>query len=291
MGLTEQIRAGGKLTRNLVQFVTDVVGSGSASLGSAYALINITPSLPCRLRLYDNEFSRDNLSEISRSFGDTNIQDNIALVGDFSQSVGGQSFKIDPTLYSVTENSFTYYRVDPPSEINIQATIFNLEDLSIETNNFVRRDLPIISASLEYNPNQGAIVEKGTINSLDIPTTYLLVSASLDDSAHIARLRLYSISSSLNLESEISRSFDVEASPNAFLIVDMILSGSNTTYFSPKIIGANLDTMGTDLENIRTSRELISGKKEIYYMLENKNINAVGAENIEVSLHVFSLEN
>jgi uncharacterized delta-60 repeat protein len=176
-----------------------------------------------------------------------------------------------------------------PIEIPITATVFNIEDGISINNNSSRRDLPTIMGTLDYNPNGGTTLEKDVINSPEVPTTYLLVSASLSDETHIARLRLYSVSASLNLQSELTRSFDVEASSSAYLIADMILSGSQTTYFAPKIIGANLENMGTNLENIRGNRELINGKKEIYYILENKRVGAV-ADEIEVSLHVFSLE-
>jgi hypothetical protein len=288
MGLTEQIRAGARLDRRFIQFTTDASGTGSASLAPSYALINIDASVPCRIRFYDNETSRDNANEIARVFGDTNIADDVALIGDFNLSANIRN-KVDPTLYAVTEDGFTYYRVEPAAAVNISLIAYNMEDPSIDNGALVRRDLPIIEGTLDYNPNGGTTLEKGVINSPEVPTTYLLVSASLSDPTHIARLRLYSVSASLNLQSEVARSFDVEASSSAYLIVDMILSGSQTTYFAPKIIGANLENMGTNLENIRGNRELINGKKEIYYILENKRVGAV-ADEIEVSLHVFSLE-
>jgi hypothetical protein len=288
MGLTEQIRAGARLTRRFTQFTTDVSGIGSASIDPAYAIINMDASATCRIRLYDNESSRDDVTEAAREFGDTNVADDIALIGDFNLTSGTRN-KIDPTLYAVTEDEFTYYRVEPAGEVVVSMITYTMEDATIQNGNLSRRDLPIISGTLDYNVNGGTTLEKGIINSPSVPTTYLLVSASLLDPTHIARLRLYSVSSSLNLQSEVTRSFDVEASSSAYLIADMILSGSQTTYFSPKIIGANLENMGTDLESIRGNRELINGKKEIYYILENKRVGAV-ADEIEVSLHVFSLE-
>jgi hypothetical protein len=288
MGLTEQVRAGARLSRKFIQFPADVSGIGSASLGSAYALINLNTSVPCRIRLYDNENSRDNATEISRQFGDTNIADNIALIGDFSQSVAGTISKIDPTLYSVTEDGFTYYRITPPGPMNVSVVVYNIEDSTID-GNFSRKDLPPIVGTLEYNPDGGTLFEKGIIDSPTIPTTYLLVSASSAPDT-ISRLRLYSVSSSLDDQAELTRSFDTEVSASAYLIVDMIISGSQPIYFSPKIIAANLDNMGTDLENIRADRDLINGKRELYYVLENKDSSSSGPENIEVSLHVFSLE-
>jgi len=288
MGLTEQIRAGARLERQFIQFTTDISGIGSASLAPSYALINIDASVPCRIRFYDNESSRDDANEIARPFGDTNIADDVALIGDFNLSANIRN-KVDPTLYAVTEDGFTYYRVDPAEAVNISLIIYNMEDPTLVNGTLVRRDLPTIIGTLDYNADGGTTLDTGVLNSSDVPSTYLLVSASLSDPTHIARLRLYSVSASLNLQSEVTRSFDVEASPSAYLITDMILSGSQPTYFAPKIIGANLENMGTNLENIRGNRELINGKKEIYYILENKRNGAVGDE-IEVSLHVFSLE-
>jgi hypothetical protein len=69
----------------------------------------------------------------------------------------------------------------------------------------------------------------------------------------------------------------------------MILSGSETTYFTPKIIGANLQTMGTDLNTIRTDRVAIVGLNELYYVIQNPNTSGPILP-ISTSIHVFSLE-
>jgi hypothetical protein len=69
----------------------------------------------------------------------------------------------------------------------------------------------------------------------------------------------------------------------------MILSGSETTYFTPKIIGANLQTMGTDLNAIRTDRVAIVGLNELYYVIQNPNTSGPILP-ISASIHVFSLE-
>jgi hypothetical protein len=88
---------------------------------------------------------------------------------------------------------------------------------------------------------------------------------------------------------EKARPFSVEASESARLIVDMILSQSLPTYFSPKIIGANLKNIKQSLNDMRGNANLISGENELYYILENIS-TAAGTADISASLHVYSLE-
>lgn len=288
MGLAEYIKSGVQLTRNSTVLDTTITGSGSVELGSVYGLLSITTTVPCRLRLYDNEYSRDVATEIARTFGNTNVAANIALVGDFSMSAIG-TYTIDPVLYGFVETAstkLTYYRIDNVSTPPYPKITFNtylMENSSITTNG--RKNFPEISAVL----SQGQSV-RGVINSIQIPRTYLLISGSLSGSANnIARVRLYYTSQSLTNAVEVSRSFATESAANSNLIIDAILSGSETTYFVPKIAGANLNTIESNLNLIKGDVNKIMGNNEIYYILQNIS-SSVTPVSMSVSFHIFSLE-
>jgi hypothetical protein len=302
MGLLEQLRAGGELTRTTKTF--PVAAFGQVELGSAYIILSVQSNKPCRLRLYDTEESIFITEEVSREFGDTDISSSVSLVGDFYITASGRQY-IDPALYAVSadiNNPVTYYRADVLSDesfanvsdtrANITLTSFSIEDEELipqAGTPYVlsnRRTLEFIEADI---PAESKI--QGTLE--DTPKTFLLVSASLDGGEH-ARLRLYSIEDDIYNTDELNRRFDQAVTSSISLISDVILSGSNNTiYFSPKTMGANLNTMGGNLllareRQIPTNDEpAISGKSEIYYILENLNSSQ---STISVSLHVYSLE-
>lgn len=287
MGLEQYIRAGAALNRKDTVLVTNVSGSGSVDLGSAYVLINVSTTAPCRIRLYDDNGSLLNAGEQSRTFGNNNISASVALVADISMSAPG-IYGLDPVVYGVvqnTNNKLTNYRINNTQSGVYPTLTFTTYTLEVPTVSTASRvTLPIITGSL--SPNQ---IISGTLASPIIPTTYLLVSASVSGSDTITRLRLYSTNDSLTNLTELSRSFATESSNNSRLIVDAILSGSETTYFIPKIIGANLQNMGTDLNLIRNSPSSIAGNNELYYVLQNAKTSG-GAMSISASVHVFSLE-
>lgn len=284
MGLKEYVNLGMKLERNTVTFTTDSTFSGSIDLGSAYALLNIQTNIPCRLRLYDDSGSMENDGEKTRAFTNTQVSASVALIGDFSMSAGNTYFSIDPVLYAVTSTaSRTHYRIDnaatPPV---ITLNKYLLENSALSTAN--RITLPYITGSLGTTSPSNTVV--GILNNT-IPTTYLLVSSSLTNSSHTARLRLYSNSGSLTDSTEINRTFSTEPPVNSNIIADIIIDGNELLNFSPKIIGANLQRMGTNLDVLRSNESNYVGNPELYYILQN--LGAVSA-NISASLHIFSLE-
>jgi hypothetical protein len=282
MGLTEYIRLGANLSRDSITTQTDATGSGSVELGSTYALLSIQTTAPCRLRLYDNSQSLNNVAERNRIFGNTNISASTALIGDFTMSAG--IYTIDPVVYGVVNpanTKLTYYRIDNTASAQYPALTFTrylLEDATISTSN--RVSLPNITGSLSV----GQIIS-GSISAVQIPKTYLLVSASLNATTTAARVRLYSTLASINDTTEKNRSFITESQMNS-LLVDAIITGSETTHFIPKIIGANLENMGTSL-NVLTVPE---GKSEIYYIFQSMATTG-GAQNMTASIHVVSVEN
>ena len=282
MGLKEYIRLGVKLARQSTTTQTDNIGSGSVELGSAYTLLSIQTNFPCRLRLYDTLTSLTNSGEKSRNFGNTNISSSVALIGDFTMSAG--TYTIDPVMYGVVTPSntkLTYYRVDNTGSGQYPNLTFNtylLEDSSVSTSN--RVSLPNITGSLTV----GQIIS-GSIVDTAIPKTYLLVSASLNATATAARVRLYSTPTSINDATEKNRGFVTESQMNT-LIVDAIITGSETTYFIPKIIGANLSDMGTTLNALTVPK----GTNELYYIFQSMATTG-GAQNMTASFHVLSVEN
>lgn len=287
MGLVEYIKSGASLKRETITLSTNVTGSGSVGLGSSYILLTIETDKPCRLRLYDNSASLYNVTEKNRLFGNTNIPSNIALVGDFSMSKAG-TYTIDPALYGVVEETTTkntYYLVSNNTGSTyptIKFTRYLLEDSAVSTDS--RRTLPTIIATL--SPTQSIT---GSIYSTQIPQTYLLVSASASGSNTITRIRLYSTANSLTDVTELSRSFATESSATSGLIVDTILSSSQTTYFIPKIVGVNLANITQNLNVIKNNTDKITGNNELYYILQNVSSSG-GIASMSVSLHVFSLE-
>lgn len=288
MGLSEHIRLGADLRRYTTVLQTSPSGSGSVELGSSYILLGVGTDIPCRLRIYDNISSLNNSVEKTRTFGNNNVPDDIALVTDISMSTADERFSIDPTPYGVVENpvsKLSYYKIDNVG-VGVYPTVtfytFLLEDADVLTSN--RKNLPDISAILTTTA-----ISSGSILSTDIPTTYLMVSASVQPAAARARLRLYTNSQSLYNSSEISRSFSTESSANTGLIVDAIITGSNVMYFVPKIIGANLQNVSTDLNDLRGSNSLLLGDNEIYYILQNVSVSGATFA-ITASTHIFSIE-
>ena len=281
MGLKEYIRSGASLKRSTVTIQTDITGSGSVNLGSSYILLNIETDVPCRFRLYDTSASLYDSTETARQFGDTNVASGIALVGDFSMSAAG-TYTIDPVLYGVIQTASSYYRVDGvtgPQYPSINLTKYLLEDVNPSVNN--RKTINLITGSLTV----GQLVS-GSISNAEIPRTYLFVSASSTNSNGVVRLRMYSTKSPLQDTAEVNRSFATESYSRS-LLIDAILSGSRTTYFSPKIIGANLQNLTDDLSVLKGTSLL--GYNEIYYILENLN-STVTPLATTASLHLFSLE-
>jgi hypothetical protein len=88
---------------------------------------------------------------------------------------------------------------------------------------------------------------------------------------------------------EASRSFTTESSADSSLIVDAIISSSQTTYFVPKIMGINLANITQNLNSIKGDNTKLMGDNKLYCILQNASSTG-GPESMSVSLHVFSLE-
>ena len=196
-------------------------------------------------------------------------------------------------MYGVAQDGTTelsYYRVDSAvSPPQIQITKYLLEDISkpptvgtaYTTAN--RRSFDLKVSSLSTNASASGAFADG----MSVPLTYLLVSASVSGTNNVVRLRLYSNSAPIYNQVEKTRAFENEPTGSVPLILDAFLSGSETTYFVPKIIGANLQNMGTDLIPLRLNRENVYGENELYYVIENKGSVTT---TVTASLHLYALE-
>lgn len=283
MGLKEYIQAGASLQRDIIPVTTNADGSGSIDLGSAYILYKLETNQTCRLRLYDKESSVNDTAEKLRAFGNTNISESIALISDFTMSAG--TYTLDPVLYGVTADTtahLSYYKIDdaatPPT---ITFHRYLLENAAVSTSS--RVNLPNIMDTLA--PGQ---LKSGSIISPAVPKTYVLVSASVQNTSAPIRVRLYSLFSTLSNTAEKIRPY-VSESQTTSLIVDAILSGSEVTQFIPKIVGANLQNMGTDLNLIKNNFSALAGDSEMYYIIENLATSGP-TDAVTASFNVFSLE-
>lgn len=295
MGLEEHIKAGAQLNRN-TYVATLPTGSGSINLGSVFGILRLQSDIPIRFRLYDTEASRDNITEINRPFGVLSPTSSVSLIADFSMSAAG-TYNIEPMVFGLCTSSISplsFYRLETatgqPSQSAIRVTTFSFEDGTVipDPNTFYtisnRRTLTIQSTgSMSIGTGGGGILSTGTT----IPQTFLMVSASLAHTSLQARLRLYATSSAIINTTEQARSFGVEPSENVMLLVDAIISGSDTLYFYPKLFGANLETMGDNLAVTEESISKIIGKSEMYYYIDN--LSGVTA-NPEIKFAVYSME-
>ena len=284
MGLKEHLQAGAVLDRKAVPLAVDpVLGSGSIEIGSAYLLYTIQTDTGCRLRLYDNSSSLNDVTEQARVFGDTNIPDSIALISDYTMSAG--IFTVDPVVYGVCESPvdrLTYYKIDnastPP---NIVFNRYLLEDSTVDT------DSRVILPPIQHELFPGQLASSSLFD-LNMPRTYLFVSASVSNTSAPIRVRMYNTRGILTSSVEKMRPYGTEALTTT-LLIDAVLTGSQTTYFVPKIIGANLQNMGSDITRIRNNFGALAGKNEMYYIVEN--LAPVGpTASVTASFHVFSLE-
>ena len=282
MGLSEQLREGAVLERNTIPFEID--GTGSLDLGAAYVILGIQVDSPCRLRLYDNESSVSDFAESIRDYEDLPFSTDIALIGDIDISAAGK-YTLDPALYSVPENTdtyLTYYRVSDPITGSIE--VYNLEDKQIQANINNEHYKFSNRRTLEFDGGKNTLVAGTDITA----RTYLIIDAISNEDC---RLRIYAKQQSLNNETEASRSFSVVPEAEVILIADMLLDSGSQSKFFPKIIGANLQTLPTNLETIRLSRTAINSFSEIYYRLEPQDpFGPVEASDISVSMNIFALE-
>lgn len=274
MGLKEQLSAGA--TALLRQTIATVVtGSlprytGSISLGRTFVLTNVQSTEPCRLRLYSNAASRDNVGELARPYNSQSVSGSTALIADINLT-DSTLFHFAPPLFGANLDNpiqtSVYYTIDtgsvPFSGSNtISLTRFVLEDGNIVSSpGVVTRENLII--------NQTVSTGQTITGSFVTPKTYLLLQAVPNISP--IRLRLYANSTYRDDLGEFNRAFGVEPSASSGIITDMNLDITETSSFTPVLLGRNMDA---------------SPASTTYYTLTNN----AGASSVTVSLIVFSLE-
>ena len=205
MGLKEYLQAGAVLKRDIIEITTDPLGSGSVDLGSVYVLYTVQNDTNCRLRLYDTLASLNDPAEQSRAFGDANISASTALICDFTMSAG--TYTVDPVLYGVSQipaTRLTYYKIDNAATApTLTFSRYLLEDSSVSTGS--RVILPLIQEAL--SPGQ---LKSASILDLDMPRTYLFVSASVSNTSAPIRVRMYNLEGALTSSTEKTRPYTTE---------------------------------------------------------------------------------
>lgn len=281
MGLKEQLNAGSAaLKRDTVSLT--VTGSrarytGSFDMGRTFVLLEAQTTTPCRVRLYGNAYSRNEVNELARPFiSYSAIAQDIALIADINLDTT-EVFTLSPILFGANldnpVSSSIYYTIDTGSISPFTGTN------TIRFNRFIVED-PLVAPLPGITTRQQFIVS-GSIpsgshitGSIPTPRTYLLLQVTPNTSP--IRLRLYSSQSFRDPITEISRSFDVEPSSSAGIIADMYLDVTTTSSLSPILLGRNAnDMLGTVIASPVT-----------YYTLTN----AAGTSDVSASLYTFSLE-
>lgn len=281
MGLKEQLNAGSTELKRDTVFLT-VTGSkarytGSFDMGRTFILLEAQTTTPCRIRLYGDSYSRNEINELSRPFVSYSaLGQDISLIADINLD-NTEVFTLSPVLYGAnldnTISSSIYYTIDTGS-----AFPFNGSN-TIIFNRFILED-PTVSNLAGVTTRQTFIVS-GSIasgshitGSIPTPKTYLLLQVTPNTSP--IRLRLYASQSYRDVVSEISRSFNTEPSSSAGLITDMYLDVTTTSSLSPILLGRN----GNDL------LDLTAATSTTYYTLTNGS----GTANVSASIYTFSLE-
>lgn len=282
MGLEEQIAAGATaLRRESVAFTLPFVAaqiSGSVSVGRSFVLTAVQASTRCRVRLYGDQISRDNVTEKARPFASQSLQTGVSLIADIDLNTE-QLFNLTPPIFGFNlDNPIStniYYTIDTGSATPLSATDritltrFLIEDPAVVNSPGVvtRQVLTINSASIA----SGSSVT-GSITS---PRTYLLYK--IRPNAVPLRLRLYTSASYRDLPSEVSRSFGTEPASGSGLITDIFMEDLMELPMTPVLVGRN----DNDLANPN-----ISADAETYYRLTNGSATSP----VSASLFTFSLE-
>jgi len=285
MGLKEQLSAGSNLlVRDNIRLT--ITGSrpqytGSVDLGGTFTLISALSTTPCRIRLYGNSGSRNDVTELGRPFNSqSTIASNIALIADINLT-DTNTFNFYPPVFGtaldISNTTSVYYTIDTGSANPFSGTtsiIFNrflLEDTTITNLYSVNtRETLYVSAS--------ALVPSAyNTGSFQSPRTYLLYNVQSNFST--ARLRLYTTSQSRDNTTELSRVFATEPNSGSGLIADLLLDATQTFPVTPLLIGRN----DTDQGYFGS----VPATQETYYTLTNLS---AGTVNASVTMSIFSLE-
>lgn len=281
MGLKEQLNFGANLLkRELLSFTitgSQPVYSGSFDLGRTFALTNVKSTTPCRIRLYGNEYSRDELNEKIRPYVSQSIPQDIALIADINLDTL-EAYNLYPVLFGANLDNVIsdtiYYTIDSSSAApmigtnTIQFNRFIMEDGSVVGSpGVITRQTVLITGSIA--PGE---MFSGSITT---PKTYLLLQVIPNVSP--IRVRLYADSSYRDNITEKNRPINIEPISSSGLISDMYMSSTTTASLTPILLGRN----SNDVLN-----NTLFASSVTYYTITNDSF----ASDVSASLHLFSLE-
>lgn len=273
MGLKEQLDAGAALKRDTIGFTisgSTNLYSGSFALGKTFILINARASAPCRIRLYGDQASSITPSELIRPYISQSISGSISLIADINLT-DTSVIQLYPPLFGVN--------LDTPVSPNIYYTVVsNSVDLAginnVGFSRFLMEDPN--ASSYQDVTTRGKYIITGSIpsgnsisGSIETPRTYLLLQVV--PNTNPIRLRLYTDESYRDNTAEKARAFNVEPSASSGIIADMYIDATETSSFTPIILGRNMQD-----PPLPTT----------YYTLTNDSV----VTNVSASLYLFSLE-
>lgn len=272
MGLLEQSLQQ-KFKRTITTFqkgatVTVASGSPVQTMGSAYILLNakvVAGSVPCRLRLYADETSRD--VDANRAQGNYNISASVALIADIVLT-NTNIINFDPPIIGNTfSGGQVYYHLSgSPAALSVNVTSY---PIGINQDSNIDRVNLAVSGTLVTS---GSFSTRGTVIG---PKSFLILSGSATTGS---RLRLYSRPIGEVSLSEISRSFITLVNSGSLLIADLVFDSASFQYPLVPIVE------GYTWEN----ENYAVGTGQIGYVLENTTNTPT---NITASLYLYQTEN
>lgn len=260
-----------KFTRTLTAFTKQggpLIESGSSkqNMGSSFILLNAKAagSLPCRLRLYGDQNSRD--IDANRPTGSFNLSESVALIADIVLS-STNTLNFDPPLIGTTENGNVYWTLNTSTGL---ATTINVTSYPIEKNGGTGEDRTSLIISRSNIPTTGY----GVSGSISCPKSFIILSGSATSES---RLRLYSRPYTEIPESEMTRSFGTQSQDDSLLIADLMFDSGSFQYpFVPVLEAYTWKTTNYSI-----------GNNQIGYILENRSPSTTG---ITASLYLYETE-
>lgn len=273
MGLKEQLDAGAT-SLNREKIYVDVTGAnqyvGSVALGRTFVIVGSQTTKPCRIRLYGNSASRDDVTELARPFISQSIPASISLLADINLT-DTSLFKLHPPLFGAnldTSVSSTIYYTITSSSVDLSSGV------RVNLDRFIMEDIKVVGLPEVVTRNtctiSGSVTTGNSISgSLTTPKTYLLLQVIPSTSP--VRLRLYSNDTYRDDPTEKARTFGVEPKSSSGIIADMYMSVTETSSFTPIVLGRNMKESPVPIT---------------YYTLTNESV----ASTVTASLYLFSLE-
>lgn len=241
-------------------------GSPKQNMGSSFILLNAKAagSLPCRLRLYSDQTSRD--IDATRPTGSFILSESVALIADIVLS-NTNTINFDPPLIGTTINGNVYWTLNTFTGLATTIDITSYPIEKIGGSGEGRTSLIISGSSI---PTTGY----GISGSIPSPKSFIILSGS---ATVASRLRLYSRPYTEIPLSEMTRSFDTQSQNGSLLIADLMFDSASFQYPFVPLLEAY--TWKSDNYSI--------GNNEIGYILENRSVST---SDITSSLYLYVTE-